>query len=135
MHSLYPPIIHRDIKPENILLDEQGAVKLADFGWSNFFSDEQRRQTYCGTPEYLAPEMIKQSGHDKSLDIWNLGVLLFELLTGSPPFEGANQSILFENILNHKVKWPVRFNSIAKDLIQKLLKTDPAQRIKLDDIE
>lgn len=134
LHSLDPPIIHRDIKPENILLDEQGAVKLADFGWSNFFSEEERRQTYCGTPEYLAPEMIKQSGHDKSLDIWNLGVLLFELLTGSPPFEGANQSILFENILNHKVKWPTRFNSIAKDLIQKLLKTDPSQRIKLDEI-
>ena len=59
---------------------------------------------------------------------------MFELLTGSPPFEGANQSILFENILNHKVKWPVRFNSIATDLIQKLLKTEPAQRIKLEEI-
>jgi protein-serine/threonine kinase len=118
LHSLDPPIIHRDIKPENILLDADGAVKLADFGWSNFFNeDHQKRQTYCGTPEYLAPEMIKQSGHDKSLDIWNLGVLLFELLTGSPPFEGSNQSILFDNILNHKVKWPTRFNALAKDLI------------------
>jgi serine/threonine protein kinase len=87
-----PPIIHRDIKPENILLDGDGAVKLADFGWSNFISPNQAqaRTTYCGTPEYLAPEMIKQAGHDKSLDIWNLGVLLFELLTGSPPFEGSN---------------------------------------------
>jgi len=60
LHSLDPPIIHRDIKPENILLDGDGAVKLADFGWSNFFQDdEKKRQTYCGTPEYLAPEMIK----------------------------------------------------------------------------
>lgn len=134
LHSLDPPIIHRDIKPENILLDAEGAVKVADFGWSNFFNDDQRRQTYCGTPEYLAPEMIKQSGHDKSLDIWNLGVLLFELLTGSPPFEGSNQSLLFDNILNHRVKWPKSFNGVAKDLIQKLLRTDPQQRIKLDEI-
>ena len=134
LHSLDPPIIHRDIKPENILLDGDGAVKLADFGWSNFFNETRQRLTYCGTPEYLAPEMIKQSGHDKSLDIWNLGVLLFELLTGNPPFEGASQSQLFDNILNFRVKWPKGFSGVAKDLISKLLKTNPAQRLKLDEI-
>jgi len=90
LHSMDPPIIHRDIKPENILLDAEGAVKVADFGWSNFFNETATRMTYCGTPEYLAPEMITQSGHDKSLDIWNLGVLLFELLTGNPPFVGKD---------------------------------------------
>jgi len=95
-----PPIIHRDIKPENILLDAEDAIKLADFGWSNFFNENRERMTYCGTPEYLAPEMIRQSGHDKSLDIWNLGVLLFELLTGNPPFVGKDQKELFDNILN-----------------------------------
>ena len=73
------------------MLDVDGIVKLADFGWSNYFDgDDSRRLTYCGTPEYLAPEMIKQSGHDKNLDVWNLGVLLFELLTGNPPFEGKS---------------------------------------------
>ena len=63
-------------------------MKLADFGWSNFF--EHERQTYCGTPEYLAPEMINKSGHGHSIDLWNLGILIYELLTGSPPFEAKN---------------------------------------------
>ena len=134
LHSLEPPIIHRDIKPENILLDSNGVVKLADFGWSNYFDDDNRRLTYCGTPEYLAPEMIKQSGHDKALDVWNLGVLLFELLTGSPPFEGSSQSDLFSNILALKIKWPKGFSGIAKDLISKLLKIDPKNRIPVGEI-
>ena len=129
-----PPIIHRDIKPENILLDVDGVVKLADFGWSNYFDDDSRRLTYCGTPEYLAPEMIKQSGHDKALDVWNLGVLLFELLTGSPPFEGKSQSDLFNNILALKIKWPKGFNGIAKDLISKLLKIEPKHRMPVGEI-
>ena len=134
LHSLDPPIIHRDIKPENILLDSNSVVKLADFGWSNYFDDDNRRLTYCGTPEYLAPEMIKQSGHDKTLDVWNLGVLLFELLTGSPPFEGSSQNELFTNILALKIKWPKGFSGVAKDLISKLLKIEPAQRIPIDKI-
>ena len=134
LHSLEPPIIHRDIKPENILLDSNNSVKLADFGWSNFFNEDRRRLTYCGTPEYLAPEMIKQVGHDKSLDIWNIGVLMFELLTGTPPFEGANQNELFENILNFRIKWPKGFSGVARDLVSKLLKTNPAERISLDEV-
>lgn len=134
LHNHEPPIIHRDIKPENILLDASGTVKLADFGWSNFFNEDRRRLTYCGTPEYLAPEMIKQSGHDKSLDIWNLGVLMFELLTGSPPFEGSNQNALFDNILKFKIKWPKGFSGIARDLVTKLLKINPKERIPLDQV-
>jgi serine/threonine protein kinase len=129
---LDPPIIHRDIKPENILLDVDSIVKLADFGWSNYFDDDNRRLTYCGTPEYLAPEMIKQCGHDKMLDVWNLGVLLFELLTGNPPFEGKSQNDLFSNILALKIKWPKGFNGVAKDLISKLLKIDPKHRLPVE---
>jgi len=68
LHSRNPPIIHRDIKPENLLLDVKGNVKLADFGWSNFFNDS-KRQTYGGTLDYLAPEMIAGSGHDLMLDV------------------------------------------------------------------
>jgi len=134
LHSLDPPIIHRDIKPENILLDSNNSVKLADFGWSNFFNGDRRRLTYCGTPEYLAPEMIQQAGHDKSLDIWNLGVLMFELLTGSPPFEGSNQQELFDNILKFKIKWPKGFSGVARDLVTKLLKTNPQERMSLNEV-
>jgi serine/threonine protein kinase len=94
LHCKQPPIIHRDIKPENILLDGNLQVKLCDFGWSNFFNEEVRH-TLCGTPEYLAPEMIRKSGHDTRLDLWNLGVLLFELLAGSAPFRGKTKEELY----------------------------------------
>lgn len=83
MHERNPPIIHRDIKPENVLIDN-GILKIADFGWSNYQDDI--RNTFCGTPDYLAPEMIIGNGHDESLDVWGLGVLMFELLHGKPPF-------------------------------------------------
>jgi len=134
LHSLNPPIIHRDIKPENILLDENECSKLCDFGWSNFDSQDRKRLTYCGTPEYLAPEMIKQAGHDESLDYWNIGVLTFELLTGKPPFEGATQAELFENIKKVKITWPKDFPKFAKDLISRLLKADPKERIKAKEL-
>jgi len=69
IHSMNPPIIHRDIKPENILIDGEGRAKLADFGWSNFYEDNKKRETYCGTPEYLAPEMVMKQGHNEKIDI------------------------------------------------------------------
>lgn len=75
--------MHRDLKSENVLLNNK-IVKLIDFGWSNLFDDY--RNTFCGTPDYLCPEMIKGTGHDEKLDIWGLGIIMFELLQGKPPF-------------------------------------------------
>ena len=133
LHSLNPPIIHRDIKPENILIDDKSSVKLCDFGWSNFFHPNRVRMTYCGTPDYLSPEMIRQQGHDQRLDIWNLGVLLFEMLTGRPPFSGNNQRELFDNILKLRISYPKDFPKVARDLVSKLLKPTPKDRLSLEE--
>lgn len=137
LHSRDPPIIHRDIKPENLLLDKEGRdgrIKLADFGWSNFFNSDRTRMTYCGTLDYLAPEMINQQGHTTSLDLWNLGVLLFELLTGGAPFQASNQAAMFEKILKVRITFPKNFPPLAKDLILKLLKANPDERIPLVEV-
>ena len=136
LHNHDPPIIHRDIKPENILLDAEGKTKLADFGWSNF--NKGQRKTFCGTPEYLAPEMISQEGHNQGVDLWCLGILLFELLTGHPPFKGENQFQLFFNIQGVdklSIYYPIGFSNVAKNLVSKLLKSNPAQRISMQEMK
>jgi serine/threonine protein kinase len=129
LHTREPAIIHRDIKPENIFLDRDGCVKLGDFGWSSL--NDNVRSTYCGTLDYLAPEMIHRTGHDTRLDLWNLGVLLFELLTGRAPFESKTQEELFDKIQKVKVGFPKNFPSSAKDLVKSLLKTNPQDRISI----
>lgn len=83
LHSQDPPILHRDLKPENILYN-QGIIKIIDFGWSN--ENNEFRNTYCGTVDYLSPEMVLGTGHNEKLDIWTLGILMYELLYGRPPF-------------------------------------------------
>ncbi len=134
LHNMEPPIIHRDIKPENVLMHNDGKLKLADFGWSNYIDENESRNTYCGTPVYLAPEMIREIGHDIHLDIWCIGVLMFELLTGTIPFPGNKMNILSENILRTKINWPKDINFDAKNLISKILKPDPKDRISLVDM-
>ena len=134
LHNMDPPIIHRDIKPENVLIDKDGVAKLTDFGWSNYVDSKEIRSTYCGTPVYLAPEMIKEIGHDEHLDIWCIGVLLFELLTGNVPFKGKDIQSLNNNILSLKISWPKDIDPIAKNLIFKILKPNPNERISLRDM-
>ena len=134
LHNMDPPIIHRDIKPENVLIDKNGVAKLTDFGWSNYVDSNEVRRTYCGTPVYLAPEMIKEIGHDEHLDIWCIGILLFELLTGNVPFKGKDIDSLNNNILSLKIVWPKDISNTAKNLILKILKRDPGDRISLVDM-
>ena len=134
LHHMKPIIIHRDIKPENVLLGDGLIAKLTDFGWSNYMQEDEKRQTVCGTPIYLAPEIIKEEGHDEKVDIWCIGVLLFELLTGSVPFLGNDIDTLKENILHLRIAWPKDINNDAKNLIKKILKLDPKTRISLEEM-
>ena len=134
LHNMSPPIIHRDIKPENVLLADNFIAKLTDFGWSNYIQEDEKRTTVCGTPIYLAPEIIKEQGHDERVDIWCIGVLLFELTTGTVPFPGNDIESLENNILKLRIQWPKEINVDAKNLISKILKLDPNARISLSDM-
>lgn len=134
LHNMSPPIIHRDIKPENVLLADNFVAKLTDFGWSNYIQEDKKRTTVCGTPIYLAPEIIKEQGHDERVDIWCIGVLLFELTTGTVPFPGNDIESLENNILKLRIQWPKEINVDAKNLISKILKLDPNARISLSDM-
>ena len=134
LHHMKPIIIHRDIKPENVLLGEGLVSKLTDFGWSNYMQEDEKRKTVCGTPIYLAPEIIKEEGHDEKVDIWCIGVLLFELITGNVPFQGNDLESLKENILHLRIAWPKDINTDAKNLIKKILKLDPGSRISLEEM-
>ena len=131
LHHMYPPIIHRDIKPENVLLGDNMRAKLTDFGWSNYMQGEFKRTTVCGTPIYLAPEMINNTGHDEKVDIWCIGVLLFELITGQQPWQGSDVQTVKYNISRLKINWPKQIDRNAADLISKILRYNPEERISL----
>ena len=134
LHSFKPPIIHRDIKPENLLLNEGGRILLADYGWSNFNMEGDVRKTFCGTPEYIAPEMLLKKGHDTRVDIWSIGILMFELLSGYSPFVAKSNQELYQNIRRLKIQWPKDMPPLAKNLISKILKLNPADRPTFDEI-
>eukprot|EP01114_Cavostelium_apophysatum_P016833 TRINITY_DN4866_c0_g1_i1.p1 TRINITY_DN4866_c0_g1~~TRINITY_DN4866_c0_g1_i1.p1 ORF type:complete len:575 (+),score=98.55 TRINITY_DN4866_c0_g1_i1:319-2043(+) len=120
-------ILYRDLKPENLLIGENGHIKLTDFGFSKRVSD--RTFSMCGTPEYIAPEIILSKGHGKSVDWWSLGILIFEMLAGYPPFSDEPNRTIFEKIINDKADMPEYFHPTARDLIQRLLVVDHTQRL------
>ncbi|KAL2715534.1 ribosomal protein S6 kinase beta-1-like [Vespula squamosa] len=123
-------IIYRDLKPENILLDAEGHIKLTDFGLcKEHIQDGTVTHTFCGTIEYMAPEILMRSGHGKAVDWWSLGTLMYDMLTGSPPFTSANRKKTIEKILRGKLNLPQYLTPDARDLIRKLLKRQVAQRL------
>ena len=135
MHNL--GIAYRDLKPENIIVDGKGYLKIVDFGFAKFIPYTQNNKkfaktfTLCGTPEYLAPEIVMSKGYDKSVDLWALGCLMFELYAQRTPFAADNNGKIFKNILSSKstLKFPARMDPHQVSLIRKLLQQNPAFRI------
>ena len=136
IHSL--GIVHRDLKPENLLLTSEHLLKIIDFGLSNYFKNGQKNllSTPCGSPCYASPEMVggkKYNGF--KIDIWSSGIILYAMLCGYLPFEDKDNDVLFEKILECKLIFPKHITNIAKDLMEKILVTDPDIRINIPDIK
>ncbi|RQM16632.1 hypothetical protein DD237_001276 [Peronospora effusa] len=139
-------VIHRDIKPENLLLSDEvceavrvfclGTIQLADFGWSSAnVTAANRRDTLCGTLDYLSPEMIRGEKYDESVDIWAVGIIMYELLVGKPPFEAPGQNETIELITEGQLHVPPMVSLAAKDLITRILQKLPERRLSLQEIK
>jgi serine/threonine protein kinase len=126
-------VIHRDIKPENLLVGSTGELKIADFGWS-VHAPTSRRKTLCGTLDYLPPEMIEGRDHDKTADVWSLGVLCYEFMTGNPPFEAEGHTATYRRISKVDLQFPKTMSAEAQDLVTKLLRKKPEDRLPLPEV-
>ncbi|XP_035900416.1 ribosomal protein S6 kinase 2 beta-like isoform X2 [Anopheles stephensi] len=127
LHSI--GIIYRDLKPENILLDQDGHIALTDFGLSKQPLDGSKTYSFCGTVEYMAPEVVNRKGHTFAADWWSFGVLMFEMLTGNLPFHGSNRNDTMNQILKTKLGMPENLSPEAQSLLRALFKRNPQNRL------
>ena len=129
-------IIYRDLKPENILIDEDGHFKLADFGLAKEnVNNDTPNKTFCGSPQYLSPEMLSKEGTTKSSDIYGIGAILFEMVSGAPPFFSQDTDLMYKNISERNLDFPKFFSEELKDLLKKMLDKDPKRRIGIEGIK
>ena len=133
LHSL--GIVYRDLKPENILLDKMGHIKLTDFGLSKDLVEDGKTSTFCGTSEYLAPEVVMQMPYSYPIDIWALGILCYEMILGATPFYDENKSKMFSNIVSAQPYFPPQLDRRIADFISKLLCKNPAERPTFEDMK
>ena len=133
-------IVYRDLKLDNIMISGDGHVKLIDFGFAKILKKDpktglKKTKTHCGTPAYMAPEVLRNIGYDTSVDIWCLGILLCEMIGGCTPFHHPDTKKMYDNILMNKIKYPKNTEKMTKDLINKILVSEPEMRISLNGIK
>ena len=126
MHQM--DVIYRDLKPENILIDKEGYIKVVDFGFAKKVK-HSRTYTLCGTPDYLAPELIRGEQYGKSVDIWSFGILIYEMMVGHPPFISSKPLLTYRKILSADVRYPSHLSSSCRDVLQRLLNPSSRDRI------
>jgi serine/threonine protein kinase len=128
-------IVYRDLKPENVMMGEDGYIQLADFGLAKNLQQNEKAFTFCGTPQYLAPEVIKEAGHTTMVDWWCLGILTYEMMVGFTPFVGGDSKTVYQSVTSKPVAFPdkqkhgISLSNECKDFIRNLLIKDPSKRL------